>query len=80
VLNQISQAGLKRLPAERTPSARTSPPDAILVRSADLHKLDIASLGAAIGRAGAGTNNIPVKAMSGAACRCSTRRAPTPTR
>ena len=36
----------------------------MLVRSADMHGIDIAPTVKAIGRAGAGTNNIPVKAMS----------------
>ena len=39
-------------------------PDAILVRSQDMHAMDIAQSVKAIGRAGAGTNNIPVAAMS----------------
>ncbi len=66
VLNQISQAGLKRLPAEQyTVGKDVAAPDAILVRSADMHKMDIPASVRAIGRAGAGTNNIPVKAMSG---------------
>ena len=65
VLNQISQVGLKRLPAERyAVSKEVASPDAILVRSADMHKLEIPASVRAIGRAGAGTNNIPVKAMS----------------
>lgn len=65
VLNQISQAGLKRLPQERYSVAKDiAAPDAILVRSADMHKMDIPLSVKAIGRAGAGTNNIPVKAMS----------------
>ena len=66
VLNQISPAGLKRLPAIATRSARTSTaPDAILVRSADMHGMEIPASVQAIGRAGAGTNNIPVAALSG---------------
>ena len=65
VLNQISQAGLKRLPAEQYAVGKDiAQPDAILVRSADMHKMDILASVRAIGRAGAGTNNIPVKAMS----------------
>lgn len=65
VLNQISQAGLKRLPQEQyTVGKDIAAPDAVLVRSADMHKLDIPASVRAIGRAGAGTNNIPVKAMS----------------
>ena len=65
VLNQISANGLKRLPAERYITGKDlAAPDAVLVRSADMHKLDIPASVRAIARAGAGTNNIPVKAMS----------------
>jgi D-3-phosphoglycerate dehydrogenase len=65
VLNQISENGLKRLPADNYVSGKdVAEPDAVLVRSADMHAIDIAASVKAIGRAGAGTNNIPVKAMS----------------
>jgi D-3-phosphoglycerate dehydrogenase len=65
ILNQISQNGLKRLPAERYKVGKdVARPDAIMVRSADMHALEIPLSVRAIGRAGAGTNNIPVKAMS----------------
>jgi D-3-phosphoglycerate dehydrogenase len=65
VLNQISAAGLSRLPAERYRVGKdVADPAAILVRSADLHAMTIAPSVRAIGRAGAGTNNIPVAAMS----------------
>jgi D-3-phosphoglycerate dehydrogenase len=65
VLNQISQNGLKRLPAERYHVAKdVVQPDAIMVRSADMHSMEIPPSVLAIGRAGAGTNNIPVQAMS----------------
>ncbi len=65
ILNQISQNGLKRLPPERYQVGKDiANPDAIMVRSADMHKMDIPASVQAIGRAGAGTNNIPVKAMS----------------
>jgi D-3-phosphoglycerate dehydrogenase len=65
ILNQISQNGLKRLPAERyNVSKDVAKPDAIMVRSADMHSMEIPKSVQAIGRAGAGTNNIPVKAMS----------------
>jgi D-3-phosphoglycerate dehydrogenase len=65
ILNKISSHGLKRLPAEsyETGSDITNP-DAILVRSAKMHDMDIPPSVIAIGRAGAGTNNIPVAAMS----------------
>ena len=65
VLNQVSANGLKRLPAERyTVGKDVATPDAVLLRSADLHSAEIARSVVAIGRAGAGTNNIPVKVMS----------------
>jgi D-3-phosphoglycerate dehydrogenase len=65
VLNQISPAGLKRLPPERYAVGKDAArPDAILVRSADMHAMTIESSVKAIGRAGAGTNNIPVADMS----------------
>ncbi len=65
VLNQISAHGLKRLPADLYEVGKDiAEPDAILVRSADMHGLTIAGSVRAIGRAGAGTNNIPVAAMS----------------
>jgi D-3-phosphoglycerate dehydrogenase len=64
-LNQISSVGLKRFPAGRyTLGAQTERPDAILVRSHDMHQMDIPDTIKAIGRAGAGTNNIPVTKMS----------------
>ncbi len=65
VLNQISAQGLSRLPADRYHVGKdVAQPAAILVRSADLHATPIAASVKAIARAGAGTNNIPVKAMS----------------
>ncbi|MBE0612801.1 MAG: phosphoglycerate dehydrogenase [Burkholderiales bacterium] len=64
VLNNIAQVGLKRLPAEHYSVHKDAAhPDAILLRSQDLHKMNIPDSVKAIGRAGAGTNNIPVKAM-----------------
>jgi D-3-phosphoglycerate dehydrogenase len=65
VLNQISPNGLKRLPADQYVAAKdVTEPDAVLVRSADMHGLDIPASVKAIGRAGAGVNNIPVAKMS----------------
>jgi D-3-phosphoglycerate dehydrogenase len=66
VLNQISPLGLTRFPQEDYVLGKDmSEPDAILVRSHDMHAMTIPDSVRAIGRAGAGTNNIPVKAMSG---------------
>ncbi|MEJ5991075.1 phosphoglycerate dehydrogenase [Ramlibacter sp. PS3R-8] len=65
ILNQISKAGLERLPAGRYRTGKDiAAPDAVLVRSADMHGMDIPASVRAIGRAGAGTNNIPVQALS----------------
>ncbi|MGH8712783.1 MAG: NAD(P)-dependent oxidoreductase, partial [Casimicrobiaceae bacterium] len=64
-LNQISAHGLHRFPAARYTVGKTiDRPDAIIVRSYDMHAMAIAESVKAIGRAGAGTNNIPVAAMS----------------
>jgi D-3-phosphoglycerate dehydrogenase len=65
VLNQIAKSGLDRLPAGAYVTGKDiAQPDAVLVRSADMHAMEIPASVQAIGRAGAGTNNIPVKAMS----------------
>ncbi len=72
VLNQISPSGLERLPAPDYALHRDAEgrgrlavePDAILLRSADLHQYPIGPSVKAIARAGAGTNNIPVDAMT----------------
>ncbi len=64
-LNSIAIEGLRRLPRERYEvGTEQSQPDAIILRSHDMHEMDIPESVAAIGRAGAGTNNIPVEAMS----------------
>jgi D-3-phosphoglycerate dehydrogenase len=64
-LNNISAAGLIRLPHDRFMTGADIPdPDAILLRSADLHKATFGPSLKAIGRAGAGVNNIPVAAMT----------------
>jgi len=64
-LNNISPVGLARLDAARYETGTTIvDPDAMLVRSADLHTMPIADTVKAIGRAGSGTNNIPVPAMT----------------
>jgi len=64
-LNNISVRGLERLPRERYEVAsEIGHPDAVLLRSADMHSMDIPESVKAIARAGAGTNNIPVARMS----------------
>jgi D-3-phosphoglycerate dehydrogenase len=60
-LNNISLRGLERLPRDRYEVASDiGHPDAVLVRSADMHKLELPKTVKAVARAGAGTNNIPV--------------------
>jgi D-3-phosphoglycerate dehydrogenase len=64
-LNNISVAGLEKLPRDSYEVAsEIQHPDAILVRSANMHDMEIPASVRAIGRAGAGVNNIPVDRMS----------------
>lgn len=64
-LNDISARGLERLPRDRYEVAtELERPDAILVRSADMHKTVVTDSVLAVGRAGAGVNNIPVADLS----------------
>jgi D-3-phosphoglycerate dehydrogenase len=64
-LNNIAVAGLDRLPRDRYEVAsEIAHPDAILVRSAKMQAAEIPPSVQAIGRAGAGTNNVPVEAMT----------------
>ena len=64
-LNSVSHAGLRLLPARALRVGNhVDLPDAILVRSQDMHAMTIPASVKAIGRAGAGTNNIPVDVMS----------------
>ncbi|RUM84220.1 MAG: 3-phosphoglycerate dehydrogenase [Candidatus Thioglobus sp.] len=64
-LNNISPVGLERLPREGYEVAsEVTNPDAILVRSAKMHDMEIGDNLKAVGRAGAGVNNIPLDKMS----------------
>ena len=64
-LNHIARVGLERLPEERYLTGdRLSEPDAILVRSHNMHDMDVPASVRAVGRAGAGTDNIPVHRLS----------------
>lgn len=64
-LNQIAAAGLARFPEAWYSVGRTvEHPDAILVRSHDMRAMTIPPSVRAIGRAGTGTNNIPIAEMS----------------
>jgi D-3-phosphoglycerate dehydrogenase len=64
-LNKIAMIGLEGFPREQYEIAsEILNPDAILVRSADMHSLTLPASVKAIGRAGAGVNNIPVDQCS----------------
>jgi D-3-phosphoglycerate dehydrogenase len=64
-LNKISSVGLSLLPLDNYESAsEISHPDAILVRSFKMHDMEMPESLLAIGRAGAGVNNIPVDKCS----------------
>lgn len=64
-LNNISPKGLDQLPRDHYEIAsEIKQPDAILVRSYNMHDMPISPTLKAIGRAGAGVNNIPVDRLS----------------
>jgi D-3-phosphoglycerate dehydrogenase len=64
-LNNISVTGLDRLPRDQYEIAsEIQNPDAVLVRSFKMHDWQVPDTLQAIGRAGAGVNNIPVDAMT----------------
>ena len=61
ILNKISPAGLSQLDPEKyTHGDNVENPDAVIVRSAKMHDMELPESLLAIARAGAGTNNIPV--------------------
>ena len=65
ILNNISETGLARLPNERYAlSENEANPEGILLRSQNLHGMNIPASLLAIGRAGTGVNNIPVDKMT----------------
>jgi len=64
-LNNISPVGLEKFPQDAYEvSSEIDNPDAILVRSAAMHEMEIGDKLKAVGRAGAGVNNIPLTKMS----------------
>ena len=64
-LNNISVRGLERLPRDHYEVAsEIGHPDAVLLRSADVHEFEFPASVLAVARAGAGTNNIPVARLS----------------
>ncbi len=63
-LNNISQKGLDLLTDEYELTENVDDADVILVRSANMHDMDIPANLKAVARAGAGVNNIPLDAMA----------------
>jgi D-3-phosphoglycerate dehydrogenase len=64
-LNNIALAGLRRLPRDLYEVAsEIGHPDAILLRSANMHEMDIPASVKAVARAGAGVNNIPIDELA----------------
>ncbi len=79
-MNNISSKGLNRFPSDSFEiTENLNGADAILVRSALVKEEDIPPSIKAIGRAGAGTNNIPVSFAASGAFLSSTHREPMPT-
>jgi len=64
-LNNISVSGLRQLPRQSYEVAsEIGHPDAIMLRSFNMHDMEIPETVQGVARAGAGVNNIPVEAMS----------------
>ena len=64
-LNKISASGMALLPGDRYEhSSDIEQPDAIILRSFNMHDMELPSTLKAVARAGAGVNNIPVSACA----------------
>ncbi|MEG1845445.1 MAG: 3-phosphoglycerate dehydrogenase, partial [Oscillospiraceae bacterium] len=63
-LNKISESGLSNFGGNYACSSEEKNPDAILVRSASMHDMELSEKTIAIARAGAGVNNIPLDACT----------------
>ena len=64
-LNKIAACGLDRFPRDNYECASSlNDADAILVRSQDMHNMELPGTVKAVARAGAGTNNIPIPELT----------------
>ena len=64
-INNLSEKGLERFPAGKYElGSEIASPDAIMLRSQKLHDMEFDDNLKAVGRAGAGVNNIPVERLS----------------
>ncbi|NCB94026.1 MAG: 3-phosphoglycerate dehydrogenase [Clostridia bacterium] len=63
-LNPISSVGMEHLTTDYTETQDADQADAILVRSASMHEMDLSDKVKVVARAGAGVNNIPLKDLA----------------
>ena len=63
-LNPLSNKGLSLFSQSDYALNQAEPPDALLLRSADLHQYELPQSVQLVARAGAGTNNIPIQKMT----------------
>jgi D-3-phosphoglycerate dehydrogenase len=64
LLNPIAKQGLDLFSDNYAMGTDVQNPDAVLVRSFDMHAIDLPDTVRVVGRAGAGVNNIPIEAYS----------------
>ena len=61
-LNNIAKTGLAKLPEQNfVIDEKAENPEGIILRSFDMHKMELNESLLAVARAGAGTNNIPIE-------------------
>ena len=60
-LNPIAEVGLQNFGADYTKTDNLEEADAVLVRSAKMHDMELPEKLVAVARAGAGVNNIPLE-------------------
>lgn len=63
-LNKIAKCGTDKLSENYTVTDSCANPDAVLVRSASMHDMEMSESLLAIARAGAGVNNIPIESCA----------------
>lgn len=63
-LNPIAKVGLDKLPEDYSKTEKIEDAEAIFVRSASMHEMDVPDSVLAVARAGAGVNNIPLTKLA----------------
>ena len=79
-LNKISPVGLARLTDEYTVTENVEEANGIILRSYDMHEMELSESLLAVGRAGAGVNNIPLDKCADKGIVAFNAPEPTPTR